>query len=107
MSKGECSLISFIGPSKILDRKNILSEFKATRIWPLSPQAMSIRIDFSEAFRAKILENQQKDEILEEELSIFESTTIIVRKKRRGAIGGKVPRRISISKGCKSKKRSH
>ena len=51
---------------KALTSKNILSGFRAIRIWPLNSQALERRIGPSGAFQKDIESKQQKEEILQE-----------------------------------------
>ena len=51
---------------KALTKKNIMSGFRATGIWPLNPQALQTRTSPSEGFTAENEEEEQRAEIFEE-----------------------------------------
>ena len=54
---------------KALTKKNIMSGFRAIRIWPLNPQALQTRTGPSEGFTVENVEKEQRDEIFEEGMS--------------------------------------
>ena len=51
---------------KALTKKNIMSGFRATWIWPLNPQALQIRTGPSEGFAVENTKEEQRGEIFEE-----------------------------------------
>ena len=46
-----------------------MSGFRATRIWPLNPQALQTRIGPTEGFTAENAEEEQRSEIFEERMA--------------------------------------
>ena len=66
MQEGEPSPMGIIDPSKSFDKKNIQSGFRGSGIWPLNPQAMSLKkIGPSESFRFQEEDIQAREEIFE------------------------------------------
>ena len=53
----------------VLVPKDIISEFRATRIWFLDPLAMASKIGTREVFSDQLLDTREKEKILKEELS--------------------------------------
>ena len=72
LPKGRPSPIGFIGLPRGSEKKNITSGFRATGIWCFNPTTMVSRTSKSEPFKADVLEDEQRNEILQEGLPTVE-----------------------------------